>query len=69
MSEKYPQVLYAYVILLDNKIENWHVSFRNRNSLYEYSGYWKEDRLKDYKLQKCSGSAKMRKNVLRFLKY
>lgn len=52
MSKKFPQVIYAYAILLDNKIESWHVSFKNRNSAYEFSGYWKKDRLKDYKLQK-----------------
>lgn len=52
LSKKFPQVIYAYAILLDNKIESWHVSFKNRNSAYEFSGYWKNDRLKDYKLKK-----------------
>lgn len=52
MSNKYPQTIYAYAILLDNKIENWSVSFNNRNSVYEFSGYWKGERLKDYKMQK-----------------
>jgi hypothetical protein len=28
------------------------VSFNNRNNAYEFSGYWKGDRRKDYKLQK-----------------
>ena len=28
-----PQVVYAYAILLDNKIENWKVTSVNRNSV------------------------------------
>lgn len=52
ISEKYPKVVYGYAILLDNKIENWKVTCNNRHSVYEFSGYWKNDRLKDYRLEK-----------------
>ena len=31
-----PQVVYAYAILLDNKIENWKVTSANRNSIYNF---------------------------------
>lgn len=54
MKKEYPQVIYAYAILLDNKIENWQVSKNNRSSVFEFTGYWKQNRLKDYKLQKVS---------------
>ena len=47
-----PQIVYAYAILLDNKIENWKVTSVNRNSVYDFTGIWKVERLKDYKLQK-----------------
>ena len=47
-----PQVVFAYAILLDNKIENWKVTSGNRNRLYEFSSIWKKERLNDYKLQK-----------------
>ena len=47
-----PQVVYAYAILLDNKIENWKVTSANRNSIYNFGGIWKVKRLNDYKLQK-----------------
>lgn len=33
-----PQVVYAYAILLDNKIENWKVTSVNRNSVYDFTG-------------------------------
>ena len=52
MNEKYPRVVFAYAILLDNKIENWYVGTVNRSHIGEFAGYWKIDRLKDYKLEK-----------------
>lgn len=52
MIEKYPRVVFAYVILLDNKIENWYVGTINRSNVQEFSGYWKVNRLNDYKLEK-----------------
>ena len=52
MEEKYFKVVYGYAILLDNKIENWKISCDNRHNVYEFKGYWKKDRLKDYKLEK-----------------
>lgn len=47
-----PKIVYAYAILLDNKIENWQVTGVNRNSIYSFTGIWKTERLKDYKLEK-----------------
>lgn len=52
MKEDYPVTIYAYAILLDNKIENWSVSRKNRSIVGQFSGFWKLDRLKDYRLQK-----------------
>lgn len=52
MNEKYPRVVFAYAILLDNKIENWYVGTPNRSNIGEFTGYWKMKRLKDYKLEK-----------------
>ena len=50
--DQYPKVVYGYAILLDNKLENWKVTCHNRHSVYEFTGYWKRDRLKYYKLEK-----------------
>ena len=51
--DEYPKVVYEYVILLDNKIENWKVTSVNRNSVYYFAGIWKVARIKDYQLQKA----------------
>lgn len=34
LEEKYPKVVYGYAILLDNKIENWKITYTNRHSVY-----------------------------------
>lgn len=50
--KKYPLTVFAYAILLDNKIETWHIGTTNRHFIGEFSGYWKIDRIKDYRLEK-----------------
>lgn len=52
MKNEYPQVVYAYAILLDNKIENWSISKNNKHDIYGFKSYWKMNRINDYKLQK-----------------
>ena len=52
MNEKYPIVVFAYAILLDNKIENWYVGTVNRSNISEFTGCWKLNRLNDYRLEK-----------------
>ena len=63
--DKYPQMIYAYAILLDNKIENWKVSKRNRKSVYYFCTYWKFDRINDYKLQKTGWLCKNNEDVIK----
>jgi hypothetical protein len=46
-SEEYPHKLYASVLLLDNKIENWKVSDRPKEVL-GFTHCWNWDRLNDY---------------------
>ncbi|MFD0682392.1 MULTISPECIES: hypothetical protein [unclassified Paenibacillus] len=45
--DTYPHVIHASVLLLDNKIENWKVGQRSKET-YEFRGFWKKDRLNDY---------------------
>lgn len=47
-----PKVVYAYAVLLDNKIANWKVCGTNYHSEKEIGGYWIFKRLNDYKLEK-----------------
>lgn len=47
-----PEVIYAYAILLDNKIETWKITRSDMNSVYEFKGLWKMDRISEYKLEK-----------------
>jgi hypothetical protein len=49
--DKYPKMIYVSVLLLDNRIENWKISDRKWKDPMAISGYWKLDRLKDYKVQ------------------
>ena len=65
--EKYPKMMYAYAILLDNKIENWSVSSNNRRHVGEFGGYWNFRRIMDYKLQKSSWFCK--KNIASTLEH
>jgi hypothetical protein len=46
--EEYPHKVYASVLLLDNKIENWKVGGHPKRDPGEFSGFWKRDRLSDY---------------------
>ena len=50
-SDKYPHMLYTSVLLLDGKIENWKTDNRYWENPYVISGYWKIERMKDYKIQ------------------
>lgn len=52
MKEKYPRIVFAYAILLDNKIENWYVGTTNRSNIREFNGCWKVNRLNEYRLEK-----------------
>lgn len=65
MKEKYLRIVFAYAILLDNKIENWYVGTLNRNEVGEFTGYWKVNRMNDYRLEKkcfvCNSEDEYRK--------
>lgn len=50
-TDVYPHDLHASVLLLDGKIENWKVGDMPRATPGEFSGVWKNDRLKDYTAQ------------------
>lgn len=52
MDKKWPRALYGYAILLDNKLENWEVSFQNKQYVHQFSGYWKRNKINKYKLVK-----------------
>lgn len=41
-------VIYAQVLLLDNKIEGWKICQSMKQSPYDFKAYWKLDRIKDY---------------------
>lgn len=47
-SDEYPHSIFASVLLLDGKIENWKVVNYPKKSPGDFSGYWKLDRLNDY---------------------
>lgn len=44
-------VIYAQVLLLDNKIETWKICQCRKESVYDFKAYWKKDRLDDYKMK------------------
>ena len=46
--EQYPHMVYASVLLLDGKIENWKVGGYRKEIPGEWKAYWKLDRLADY---------------------
>lgn len=48
---EYPHKVYASVLLLDGKIENWKVSGNSKKMPGDWSSFWKLDRLNDYKVQ------------------
>ena len=44
-------IIYAQVLLLDNKIESWKICQDQKRSPYEFKAYWKHDRIKDYSME------------------
>jgi hypothetical protein len=47
-SDIYPHSIYASVLLLDGKIENWKIVNYPKTEPGMFSGFWKMDRLNDY---------------------
>lgn len=43
--------IYAQVLLLDGKIENWKICQDRKNSPLDFKAYWKPDRIKDYTME------------------
>ena len=41
-------LIYAQVLLLDNKIEAWKICQDQKRSPYDFKAYWKQDRINDY---------------------
>ena len=46
--ETYPHKIYASVLLLDNKIDNWKVGQYEWKDMGNITNYWKIDRINDY---------------------
>ena len=44
-------IIYAQVLLLDGKIENWKICQDKKDSPYDFKAYWKRDRLNDYTME------------------
>lgn len=44
-------IIYAQVLLLDNKIESWKICQDQKQSPYEFKAYWKQDRIQDYTME------------------
>jgi len=44
----YPHSIFASVLLLDGKIENWKIVNYPKKHPLEFTGFWKRDRLNDY---------------------
>lgn len=41
-------IIYAQVLLLDNKIESWKICQSEKRSPLDFKAYWKRDRINDY---------------------
>lgn len=41
-------IIYAQVLLLDNKIEEWKICQDKKDSPLEFKAYWKRDKIDDY---------------------
>jgi hypothetical protein len=41
-------IIYAQVLLLDNKIEVWKICQDKKCTPYDFKAYWKQDRMNDY---------------------
>lgn len=44
-------IIYAQVLLLDNKIENFKICQDKKSGVYDWKAYWKQDRLNDYTME------------------
>jgi hypothetical protein len=43
--------IYAQVLLLDNKIENWKICQDMKYGVYDWKAYWKSNRMNDYTME------------------
>lgn len=44
-------VIYAQVLLLDNKIENWKICQSKKRGTFDFNANWKRERLSDYTME------------------
>ncbi len=44
-------IIYAQVLLLDGKIENWKICQSRKDSPLDFKAYWKSDRINDYTME------------------
>lgn len=44
-------IIYAQVLLLDGKIENWKICQDKKNYPLEFKAYWKKERVNDYTME------------------
>lgn len=44
-------IIYAQVLLLDNKIEAWKICQDRKSSPYDFKAYWKQDRIDNYTME------------------
>lgn len=44
-------IIYAQVLLLDGKIENWKICQDKKNSPLEFKAYWNRERIADYTME------------------
>lgn|GEM_PF-2323813 len=49
--DEYPHKVYASVLLLDGKIENWKIGGSPKKHAGDWSNFWKLDRINDYTVQ------------------
>lgn len=45
------EVIYAQVLLLDNKIESWKICQSKKESPYDFKAFWKKERIQDYTME------------------
>ncbi len=44
-------IIYAQVLLLDGKIENWKICQDMKRDVHDWKAYWKMNRLNDYTME------------------
>lgn len=44
-------IIYAQVLLLDGKIENWKICQDRKNSPLEFKAYWNRERVNEYTME------------------